>query len=105
MKKIVLLILFMLISTNAIANILSTGSVKRLYPSGSTIHFKLNNDCFNNSQTNTYFWFSLDDPSGNAWYSLLLAAAHTGKPVKVSAEKCPDNKQEPVKIRYIYQDF
>ena len=104
MKKTMLFLLFMFISINVNAATFS-GNVTRIYPgtgsNGGKIHFRINNnDCLSNGN---YFWFSIEHPSGKAWYSLILAAANTGKSISVNAEKCPDN--EPVQVLYIYQNF
>ena len=94
--------MFISINVNAAAY---SGNVTRIYPAsgsdGGKIHFRINSkDCPSNSN---YFWFSMEHPSGKAWYSLILAAANTGKSITVNAEKCP--YMNPVQIRYVYQDF
>jgi hypothetical protein len=104
MKKLCILLLC-IISANTFASVTAIGKVKRIYPayrsgvSEGVVYFKLQSPqcAFKN-----YVYFELDN-LGKSWYSLLLAASNSGKPVKVSLVKCPITANE--KIRYIYQDF
>ncbi len=85
----------------------STGEVKRIYPNGDQINFRLKNDtCITGSQ---YYFFKMNenDISGKYasknWYSMLLASAMASKPVSVSVNECP--AEGNVEIKYIYQDY
>lgn len=99
--KSALFIFALLMSVNAAANVTVQGEVARLYPSGNAVHFKLKNDqCGNTGQ---YYYFPLGTEVEKAWYAMLLAAATTGKPVKVSIPGCPATAY--VLVRYIYQDY
>ena len=79
-----------------------TGEVERIFPIDGGIKFRLKGDeqCNPNGK---YYYFNLDSEVKKAWYSLLLAAANTSKPVRVSIDACPTDSHVPV--RYVYQDF
>ena len=99
MKRIIL-ILLCLASANCLAAVTLNGQVKRLYPDSGRIYFKIKND---QCESTKYYYFELSIEIEKAWYSLLLAAANSGKNVKVSVPECA--LTESIKIRYIYQDF
>jgi hypothetical protein len=101
-----LLILMAFIVINANANT-TTGKVKRIYPTGDRIYFRIHGDtCATSSQ---YYYFDMDETSERGryaarnWYTMLLASAQTGKPISVKVNSCP--AEGPIYVSYIYQDF
>lgn len=100
MKKL-LYVIALLACFDSFANITVHGEVARIYPSGNAVHFTLKNDqC---GSTGQYYYFPLGSEVEKAWYALLLAAANTAKPVRVSLPACPTTSY--VQVRYIFQDF
>lgn len=98
----ILFALFSFFSIEAKAQ-LATGTVEVLYPSApSQVYFRLKGDVCTSPE---YFKFSLDTEEGKAWYAMLLAAATTGKPVKVSLYACPIQGNGAAVVRYIFQEF
>jgi len=104
MNKFRLILLSILLSTfslGANAAISAEGTVEILYPANpSLVYFRLKGDVCTVAQ---YFKFSLTTEEGKAWYSLLLAAANTSKPVIVAATECPTGSA--ITVSYIYQKF
>lgn len=80
-----------------------TGKVTRIYPTGTTVNFWLSTGCKTNSAS-AYWQFSITSEMGKAWYSMLLTAAATGKPVTVAHSGTCDPGQHQA-IWYIFQDF
>jgi len=79
----------------------ASGKVTRVYvTSAGTVNFRLSGTC----KTSTYFYFSLASDASKAWYALLLGAAATKQPVRISiADPCDATVNQP--IQYVYQDF
>jgi len=110
MKKLFLLLPFLLISIECKAGSVS-GEVERIFPftdsvGNSVVNFRLKNDSckLSGSQGNTYWRFKLETEIEKAWYSMLLAAATTGKPIRAGVtDPCDPNKNEYV--NYLYQDY
>ncbi|WP_454828396.1 hypothetical protein [Pseudoxanthomonas wuyuanensis] len=77
------------------------GQVTRIYPNASgTVAFRLSGTC----KTSTYFYFSVVSDAGEAWYAMLLNAATTKQPVRISiASACDPAVDQP--IQYMFQDF
>ncbi|SOD56036.1 hypothetical protein [Pseudoxanthomonas wuyuanensis] len=77
------------------------GQVTRVYvTSAGTVNFRLSGGC----KTSTYFYFSLASDASKAWYAMLLSAATTKQPVRISiADPCDATINQP--IQYIFQDF
>jgi len=101
MKKLLLTIFTLCLPLHSYATTSATGEVSRIYPQSNKIYFQLKNDPCNSN--NKYYYFALDSESSKAWYSLILAAANTSKPIVVSLTECPSTVDVPV--RYIYQNF
>lgn len=105
MKKLLALFL-VCISVNAFAIVNVSGKVARIYPADGRIFFNLVNDQCGLAIDNHYYFFELDSELKKAWYSLILTAANTGKPIVVSLPNCPSTTSgTQVEIRYVYQDF
>ncbi|MCX2781044.1 hypothetical protein [Microbulbifer thermotolerans] len=103
MKKVIpILSLLFFCGASFAESIIITGKVTRIYGYEDTINFHLegNTECNPNNQ---YYYFNLDSEGKKAWYSLLLAAANTSKPIHVKIPECPIN--DKVKIIYLYQNF
>ncbi|WP_027671414.1 hypothetical protein [Rheinheimera baltica] len=99
--KIYLSVAALLLSTSVFANVTVQGEIERIFPNLGVVNFKLKNDrCGNTGQ---YYYFPLTNEREKAWYSMILAAANTGKRVVVSVPQCPTNAY--VQVRYIYQEF
>ena len=85
----------------------TTGEVKRIYPNGDTVKFRIKNDtCITGNQ---YYYFRMNDSDSTGmyaaknWYSMLLASAMASKSVSVSVASCPTEGN--VEIKYLYQDY
>lgn len=91
----------LLFSLSGHANQTISGEISRIYPANNTVFFSLKNDPCN--PNNKYYFFPLERETSKAWYSLILAAANTSKPIAVSIHEFPTDSHEPV--RYIYQNF
>jgi hypothetical protein len=76
------------------------GKVTRIYPNSAGVYFRLSGTC----KTNAYFYFSLSNDSGKAWYAMLLSAAVTKQPVRVAIGEACDPAMNQT-IQYVYQDF
>lgn len=76
------------------------GKVTRIYPNSVGVYFRLSGTC----KTNAYFYFSLANDSGKAWYAMLLSAAATKQPVRVAIGEACDPAMNQT-IQYVYQDF
>lgn len=102
MTKFILLSTMITMSLFANAAFTISGEISRIYPSNSTVKFRLKNDnqCNPNSK---YYYFDLDSEVKKAWFAMILAAANTSKPVRVSIHQCPTDAD--VEVRYVYQDF
>lgn len=91
------------LSNHVQASSMTQGRVSLIYPSvaGSTIYFRLAGDCKGGVK---YWSFDLEGRGGKAIYTLLLAAANSGKPVKIYSDAgCnPNTNQE---ISYVVQSF
>lgn len=76
------------------------GLVKRIYPvADGTIYFRLVGAC----KTVTYFHFSTTSQAGRNWYAMLLSAAATARPVRISLVQ-PCNDAEHQAVQYVFQD-
>jgi hypothetical protein len=85
----------------AYAQQFGTGEVEKIFPSGlGVINFRLKGDTCIPSEY--YYTFSLDAPSGKAWYAMLLTAANTGRPVTVRVTTCGAAN---LQADYIFQQF
>lgn len=103
MKKLLVVALLMFsANTFAITNV--SGKVARIYPQGDRVHFNLKGDQCGLGIDQHYYYFTLDTDVKKAWYSLILAAANTDKPILVSLPDCPAPGSQ-VEVRYLYQDF
>lgn len=85
----------------------SSGQIKRIYPSGDRVYFRLKNDnCLSGSQ---YYYFEMDDNSDKGkyaapnWYTMLIASAHANKTISVKVSSCP--QQGHAQVIYLYQDY
>lgn len=84
-----------------------TGQVSRIYANGNHINFKLKGDTCNDLSNNEYYKFTPDTEIKKYWSALLLAAANTGKPIRVQISAC-STEGNPIgskEVGYIYQDF
>ena len=99
--KYLLALLLLLGSFSSYALETAVGEVARIYPSGNTVSFKLKKDQCN--PNHKYYYFTLDSEVKKAWYALILAAANSAKPIRVSVAECPTDAN--VEIRYLLQDF
>ncbi|RZM84924.1 hypothetical protein [Pseudoalteromonas rubra] len=81
------------------------GQVERIYPSGSRVYFRLKGDeCKQGANSgNTYWYYELSEAASGVNTSMLLAAANTGKIIKIGYPSCDATKNQ--KINYLYQDF
>ncbi len=80
----------------------TSGSVKRLYPSGNRVYFTLQDDTC--ALSNEYYFFESSNVQAKNWYGMLLAAGNTGKEIDVRLlGNCSDSGHK--EIGYIYQDF
>ncbi|KAF7785557.1 hypothetical protein PRUB_a4244 [Pseudoalteromonas rubra] len=81
------------------------GQVERIYPSGSRVYFRLKGDeCKKGANSgNTYWYYELSEATANVNTAILLAAANTGKSLRVGYPSCDATKTQ--KINYLYQDF
>ena len=103
MKKILALFLIC-ISVNTFAITTVSGQVARIYPATpNAVFFSLKNDQCGKG-IDVYYVFQLDSEIKKAWYSLILAAANTGKPIFVSIPNCSVDGSS-VEVRYIFQDY
>lgn len=105
MKKLLALFLICIsVNTFAITNV--SGKVARIYPAENKVYFNLIGDQCGQGIDNHYYYFVLDSEIKKAWFSIILAAANTGKPILVSLPNCPSPATgAQVEIRYLYQDF
>lgn len=106
MKKTLLVLTLLLFAPTTFANF-STGEVRRIYPVGDTVYFRLKGDsCITGSQ---YYYFKMNDTDNSGiyasknWYSMLLASAMAGKPISVKVHSCPEEGH--VEVSYLYQDY
>lgn len=103
MKKLLALIL-VCISVNTFAITTVSGKVARIYPAApNAVFFSLKNDQCGKG-IDVYYVFILDSEIKKAWYSMILAAANTDKPISVSIPNCSADGSS-VEVRYIFQDF
>ena len=100
--RIYILLAALFTSTYSYAALTVIGEVSRIYPIDGGIKFRLKNDAECNPN-DKYYYFNLDSEVKKAWYSLILAAANTQKPIRVSLHECPTDSH--VEVRYVYQDF
>ncbi|WP_062269285.1 hypothetical protein [Endozoicomonas arenosclerae] len=105
--KSILLVFIMLFLGSTVQASFYQGEVARIYPSDEYVFFRLKNDeCITGSQ---YYYFSFDNTSEDGmyaaknWYSMLLASAMAGKPVRVKVKECPGEGN--VRVQYIFQDY
>lgn len=77
-----------------------TGQVKRIYPtSDGQVYFRLVGAC----KVVTYFHFSTASQAGKNWYAMLMTAASSARPVRISLpQSCNDVEHQAV--QYVYQD-
>lgn len=93
------------------------GKVKRIYANGDLVNFRLENDACKPSVSGGKYWrFYLysENADGtpneeanalsNAYYAMLLAAATSGKPIRV-AFTAPCDPSNHEFVNYIYQQF
>ena len=77
------------------------GEVSRLYPhSNGRVYFRIVGDT---CKTSTYWYFDLGTDAADAWYAMLLSAAHNKTPVNVAHGNCISTDHQT--ISYVYQDF
>ncbi|SMF68342.1 hypothetical protein SAMN02745866_04329 [Alteromonadaceae bacterium Bs31] len=103
MKIVLFFVFLVMLGSTAYAAIPVTGTVSRIYPSGSSdrVNFKLRtSDC----SGNPYFSFQIDTDIGKANFALLLAAATTKSEVIVAVNTCPKDGENG-HVEYIYQDY
>ncbi len=81
----------------------ASGHVTRIYPNGTTVNFWLSDGC-KTSSYHAYWQFSITSEIGKAWYAMLLSAAATKTPLKISYRGACDPTQHQA-VSYIYQDF
>ncbi len=100
---IILMALFGL-SSNVFA-VESSGQIARIYPTGDNIYFSLKNDsCITTSGEYYKINKVTQAQSAAEWFSMLLAAANTGKEINVAISgSCNDTGHRSV--LYIYQNF
>lgn len=99
--KTILVMLVFLTASNFVSADIITGKVKRIYPQGDLIYFRIVGDA---CKTNKYWYFTLQSEVSKAWFSMLLAAATTQSEVLISYSGSCDasiNQQ----IDYVVQDF
>jgi hypothetical protein len=104
MKKIIICVLLAALSNIAPAGE-KEGPILRLYPSGDYVYFRLKDDTCNSTANNEFYYFNMTENHHAAknWYSMILAAGSTGKPVKVQVSNC--NLAGNKKVTYVFQDF
>lgn len=78
-----------------------TGMVKRIYPVyDGNVYFRLAGTC----KTATYFYFSTTAEGGRSWYAMLLSAAASARPVRISLPQACNDAQNQA-VQYVFQDF
>jgi hypothetical protein len=95
-----MLMLLVVLPAAAQSNEHLVGKVTRIYPNSTGVYFRLSGTC----KTSTYFYFSLANDAGKAWYAMLLSAAVTKQPVRVAMGEACDPAVHQT-IQYVYQDF
>ncbi|WP_226648738.1 hypothetical protein [Microbulbifer variabilis] len=101
MKKAFIFLIVSFLSAGTFAATTNIGLVERIYPSGTSVKFRLKNDPCNVNSKGEYYEFELDTDVKKAWFTILLAAANSGKEVSVRVEACEGGVKTVV---YIFMD-
>lgn len=79
------------------------GKVTRIYPNAMGINFRLEGTC-KASSNSAYFYFPLSSDLSKAWYAMLLSAASSGQPVRISLPQ-PCDPAVNQQVSYVYQNY